>query len=101
MSATAITHPGSAVGERRELGRYTTAGGELRLVVGQRVAGVVRVSDVPASGRGRAYLIERGLEQDGNAALTALVAAYLADADRYGETPMGAHYLERYLEGPR
>ena len=29
----------------------------------------VRVTDNPASGRGRAYLIERELEQDGNAAL--------------------------------
>jgi hypothetical protein len=37
----------------------------------------VRVTDVPAHGRGRAYLVERGLEHDGHAALKALVADYL------------------------
>jgi hypothetical protein len=40
----------------RELGRYRISGGE-RVVLGQRVLGVVRLSDVPADGRGRRYLI--------------------------------------------
>jgi hypothetical protein len=32
---------------------------------------------MPAQGRGRAYLVERELERDGQAALKALVADYL------------------------
>lgn len=41
-----------------------------------------------ASGEGRAYLVEIGLEQDGYAALRALVAEYLNDADRHQRIPM-------------
>ena len=52
------------------------SGGE-RILYGQRVDGVVRVTDVPAEGRGRAYLVERELTQDGHAALLALVADYI------------------------
>jgi hypothetical protein len=37
----------------------------------------VRVTDVPAHGRDRAYLVERGLEHDGYGALKALVADYV------------------------
>ena len=37
----------------------------------------VRVTDVPAQPGGRAYLVERELEQDGYDALLALVADYL------------------------
>jgi hypothetical protein len=62
-------------GGRVELGRYRTAHGE-RILVGRRVCGVVRVSDVPASGRGRRYLVERELTS--KAELDALVADYLA-----------------------
>ena len=40
----------------------------------------VRVTDVPAHGRGRAYLVERELEQDGYDALKALVSDYLEQA---------------------
>src|SRR3954467_15771300 len=47
-------------GERIEPPRYRTAHAE-RVVVGQRVLGIVRVSDVPATGRGRRYLVEREL----------------------------------------
>ena len=56
----------------------------------------VRVTDNPAGGRGRAYLVERELEQDGNAALQALVADYLEQANRHGEIPMHIP-LGRYL----
>jgi len=62
MSTPAISdlsRYGDAVGERVELGRYRISSGE-RVIVGQRVNGVVRVSDVPADGGGRAYLVERG-----------------------------------------
>jgi hypothetical protein len=85
------------VGERVELGRYAISAGE-RVIYGQRVAGVVRVVDVPGSGRGRAYLIERELEQDGLAALQALVADYLAQAAWLGEVPMAISPLDRFLE---
>ena len=47
-----------ATGEPVELARYTTSSGE-RVVRGQRILGVVRVSDIPASGEGRRYLVER------------------------------------------
>ena len=56
----------------------------------------VRVTDHPADGRGRAYLVERELEKDGNAALQALVADYVEQAERHGQIPM--HFpLGRYL----
>jgi hypothetical protein len=60
------------------LGRYTTAPGEHRLVQGQRILGVVRLTDIPASGEGRRFLIERELENRDE--LTALVADYLQQA---------------------
>lgn len=76
------------VGERMELGRYRTAAGVERVLYGQRVAGVVRVTDVPVDRPGRAYLVERGLEEDGYAALLALVADYLETANQLGVPPM-------------
>ncbi len=57
-----VEHRCDRTGHRVELARYTAAGGEERILFGQRVDGVVRVTDVPAQGRGRAYLVERGLD---------------------------------------
>lgn len=82
-------------GVRVELARYTTPVGE-RVVYGQRVNGVVRVTDVPALPGGRAYLVERGLEQDGNSALNALVADYVTQASRLGTTPMAVSPLQAW-----
>jgi hypothetical protein len=76
------------VGERTELGRYRTDAGVARVLYGQRVGDVVRVTDVPVDQPGRAYLVERGLEEDGYAALLALVADYLETANRLGVPPM-------------
>jgi hypothetical protein len=76
------------VGERIELGRYRTAAGIERVLYGQRVATVVRVTDVPVESPGRAYLIERRLEEDGYAAVLGLVADYLETANRLGVPPM-------------
>jgi hypothetical protein len=89
-SPTVIENPRNSdhVGERTELGRYRTAAGVERVLYGQRVATVVRVTDVPVVWPGRAYLVERGLEEDGFAALLALVADYLATAKRLGVPPM-------------
>jgi hypothetical protein len=62
-----------------------------RVLYGQRVDGVVRVTDVPREAAGRAYLLERGLEEEGpnaNAALQALIADYLRQASVLGVVPM-------------
>ena len=85
------------VGARVELGRYTIPAGE-RVVYGQRVDGVVRVTDRPADGDGRSFLVERGLEEDGNAALQALIADYLSQAIADQEVPMLRCILDRYLQ---
>jgi hypothetical protein len=95
-TVTELRRNGNPVGERVELGRYRIASGE-RVIVGQRVNGVVRVSDVPACGRGRAYLVERELERDGHAALKALVADYIRQAELHGLVPMRAP-AERWLD---
>jgi hypothetical protein len=87
---------GNPVGERAELGRYRVPTGE-RILYGQRVDGIVRVTDVPAETRGRAYLVERELEQDGYAALLALVADYIEQAELHGAIPMTAP-AERWLD---
>jgi hypothetical protein len=85
------------VGERVELGRYAISAGE-RVIYGQRVAGVVRLVDVPGGEHGRAYLIERELERDGLSALQALVTDYLAQAARLGDVPMAVSPLDRFLD---
>ena len=95
-TVTELRRNGNPVGERVELGRYRVGSGE-RVIVGQRVNGVVRLSDVPAGARGRAYLIERELEQDGYAALKALVVDYLAQAELLGDVPIAASPVERVL----
>jgi hypothetical protein len=82
----------NAVGERIELARYTVPAGE-RVLYGQRVDGVVRVTDVPAGGLGRAYLVERELERDGYGALKALVADYVNQAGLLEDTPMAVSPL--------
>jgi hypothetical protein len=50
----------------------------------------VRVSDVPAHGRGRAYLVERELERDGHDALLSLVGDYIRQAELHDAVPMTA-----------
>ena len=80
------------VGERVELARYVVPRGG-RVIYGQRVNGVVRVTDVPAAGRGRAYLVERGLEQDGYDALRALVSDYVEQSQVLADVPMAVSPL--------
>jgi hypothetical protein len=94
MTAAAATDTriaAATVGEPRELARYTTATGTERVLRGQRVDGVVVVTDHALAGGERAYVVERGLEQEGhgaNAALKALIADYLTQAERYNDCPM-------------
>src|SRR4051794_23809905 len=47
-------------GPRVELARYLTSAGE-RVISAVRVGGIVVVSDWPAAGGGRAFVIERGV----------------------------------------
>jgi hypothetical protein len=91
-TVTEIRRNGNPVGERIELARYSVPVGE-RVLYGQRVNGVVRVTDVPARGRGRAYLVERELEQDGYDALKALVTDYLDQAKLLEDVPIAVSPL--------
>jgi hypothetical protein len=91
-TVTETVRNGNQVGERVELGRYTIPG-QQRVLYGQRINGVVRVTDVPACGRGRAYLVERELEHDGYDALKALVADYLEQAELLADVPMAVSPL--------
>jgi hypothetical protein len=81
--------------EQVELARYPLTRGE-RVLYGQRVDGVVRVTDRPARGSGRAYLVERGLERDGYEALKALIDDYTRQAGKHDEIPMLARRFERH-----
>jgi hypothetical protein len=77
MTATTGQRVGRVTNERVELARYTVSAGE-RVIYGQRVLGVVRLADHPADGRGRRYVIERGLTV--MAELEAIVADYVEQA---------------------
>ena len=92
-----VVHLTPSVGERVELARYTVSGGE-RILYGQRIDGVVRVTDRPAGRSGRSYLIERGLEQDGYSALKALVGEYTGQAERMDEIPMAMSLVRHTSE---
>ena len=96
MTTRTVTHTrrdDNDIGKRMELGRYRTATGVERVLYGQRVPNVVRVTDVPVERPGRAYLVERGLEEDGYAALLALVDDYLVQANRLRVPPMSTTIL--------
>jgi hypothetical protein len=83
------------VGKRTELARYTVAEGE-RILYGQRIDGIVRVTDRPAGESGRAYLVERGLETTSE--LDALIADYLQQAAKLDCPPVAVCPLESMLE---
>ena len=88
----------TSAGERVELGRYTISAGE-RVIYGRRVLGVVRVVDVPAGGRGRRYIIERGLSSMSE--LEAIVADYLQQAAVWDAVPAEPVYLLEIAGAPR
>jgi hypothetical protein len=82
---------GPVAGERVELARYTVARGGDRILYGQRVDGKVRVTDRPAgtvTAESRAHLVDNDL--DSRAELNALVADYLAEAQRLQMIPAAA-----------
>jgi len=77
-------------GDRVELTHYTVANGGERILYGQRVNGSVRVTDVPRTPGGRAYLVERDLQLDGNTALRALVSDYLLCRTRHKQMTLSS-----------
>ena len=82
-------------GQRTELARYTVSEGE-RVLYGQRIDRIVRVTDRPAREGGRAYLVERGLET--KAELDALIADYLQQATKLDSPPLAISPLENNSE---
>ena len=72
-------------GRPQRLATYTADVGE-RMLVGQRVDGVVRISDVSADGQGRSYLVEP--EVGSMTEIEAIVADYTAKAKKLGWVPM-------------
>jgi hypothetical protein len=70
--------------ERVELARYTVSAGE-RVIHGQRILGVVRLVDNPASCEGRRFVIERELVT--MAELEAIVTDYLQQAETWDAIP--------------
>lgn len=89
--------PPVEVGPRTELGRYRISAGE-RVLYGQRINGRVRLTDRPAGGGGRSYLVESGLEADGFEALQTLVAHYIAQAGQLDRVPMSTSALRHQSE---
>lgn len=85
------------IGERTELGRYTVGAGE-RVIYGQRINGRVRITDRPASGAGRSYLIERELKVNGYSALKTLVSEYIEQAQSFDAIPMASSVVRRDME---
>ena len=85
---TATRRPAS--GEPTVLATYECDEGT-RQLVGQRIDGRVALSDVPASGQGRVYLIERHLPS--MAELDGLVADYLAMAAQLDRPPLRGGWL--------
>ena len=88
----------TAANGRVEPGRYAISAGE-RVIYGQRGLGVVRVVDVPAAGRGRRYIIERGLTS--MAELEAIVADYLQQAAVWDAIPADPVCLPEITGAPR
>jgi hypothetical protein len=82
-TATRTRRPGQTNG-RVELARYSVSAGE-RAIYGQRILGVVRLVDNPASGEGRRYVIERELVT--MAELEAIVTDYLQQAELWDAIP--------------
>ncbi len=87
----------STIGARTELGRYTLSVGE-RVIYGQRINGLVRLTDRPASGAGRSYIVERGLEVDGYAALRDLISEYIGQARNIDAIPMASSVIRRDMQ---
>lgn len=88
MATTTISARPS-VGERKQLATYSLPAGD-RVIYGQPIRGHVRLIDAPAvAGESRSWIIESNLEQEGKAAMEALIADYLAQANPHRTIPAG------------
>ena len=87
---------GVVVGEPIELARYTVRAG-VRVLYVQRIDRLLGVTDCPASGVGRTYLVEYGLDPRARSALHALVADYKRQAAELNQIPMVASVMRRTL----
>jgi hypothetical protein len=72
--------------------------GGARVLYGQRINGHVRITDRPASGRGRSYLVEGQLEVDGWDAVKTLVRDYVGQARELDAVPIASSKTRRELE---
>jgi hypothetical protein len=84
MTTLTVPRRAGQINERVELACYTVTAGE-RVIHGQRILGVVRLADNPASGDGRHYVIERELVT--MAELEAIVTDYLQQAETWDAIP--------------
>ena len=73
----------TTAGAQHELARYELPDGTTRALVAQRIDGRVAITDLPTSGHGRVYLVERHVES--RAEMDALVTAYIDDSTKRGE----------------
>jgi hypothetical protein len=76
---------------RFELARYETADGS-RVLMADRAGGGFVITDRPARGDGRPYLVEGGVPPGPQ--LYALVRDYLEQADLHGRCPMEASAID-------
>jgi hypothetical protein len=74
-----------------EIARYRISSGE-RLIVGRSVHGETEIVDVPASGEGPSYRVDRGYGDP--AVLEGFLGDYLAQAIRLDCCPMGSEALQ-------
>ena len=77
----------AGAGERVELARYVVGGVE-RVLCGEWVDDVVRLTDHPLDGVGEIYEVDSCLQRDGQPSVRALVADYIGQAERLKEIPM-------------
>jgi hypothetical protein len=84
--------PPTSVGSGRPvvLARYRCDEG-VRQLVGQRINGKVALSDIPADGEGKAYLIERHVQ--GKAELEGIVCDYRELAERLARPPLRGDWV--------
>jgi hypothetical protein len=79
----------------RPLGPYRSASGAERRLWRQQARDGLRLVDVPINGRGRRYLVERGLTEG---ELEALAEDYLANAAALGDCSMTRSRLDALVE---
>jgi len=83
------------IGKRTELARYTVAEGE-RILYSQRIDGLTRILDRPATPGRRAYLVEDGVQSTEE--LDAIVGDYLEQAQRMNMPPLAITLADRHQD---